>query len=154
MSKDYLAGEKKFERILIRPAAFWVERQIELRLGERVVSVDPAGRSVGTATGYGTLVWATGGAARSLTCSGHDLAGVHAVRNRADVDRLEAELAATRRVSIVAGTSISHPIACSASASAMRPASKPSTTTTYPPDISVASACSVPPMWNIGTHAT
>ena len=41
LSKDYLAGEKTFERLLIRPRAFWDERKIEMRLGERVVEVRP-----------------------------------------------------------------------------------------------------------------
>ena len=36
LSKDYLAGEKPFERILLRPPAFWGERDIEMVLGERV----------------------------------------------------------------------------------------------------------------------
>ena len=29
LSKDYLAGEKTFERLLIRPAAFWAEREVD-----------------------------------------------------------------------------------------------------------------------------
>ena len=28
LSKDYLAGEKPFERMLLRPAAFWAERHV------------------------------------------------------------------------------------------------------------------------------
>ena len=30
LSKEYLAGEKSFERLLIRPASFWAERGIDL----------------------------------------------------------------------------------------------------------------------------
>ena len=37
LSKDYLAGDKAFERILIRPERFWAERGITLIQGERVV---------------------------------------------------------------------------------------------------------------------
>ncbi len=33
LSKDYLAGEKPFEKILIRPEKFWAERNVTLRLG-------------------------------------------------------------------------------------------------------------------------
>ena len=107
LSKDYLAGEKPFERILIRPATFWPERDIAMLTGKRVVSVDPAAHEVTTADGetigYGTLIWATGGTPRSLNCSGHDLAGVHAIRTRADVERLMRELAATQRVVVIGG---------------------------------------------------
>ena len=32
LSKDYLAGEKEFERLLIRPLSFWAEREVALLL--------------------------------------------------------------------------------------------------------------------------
>ncbi|MDF0545215.1 FAD-dependent oxidoreductase [Sphingobium sp. H39-3-25] len=107
LSKDYLAQEKSFERILIRPVSFWEERNIAFLTGQRVVTVDPQARTIGTAAGetisYGRLIWAAGGHARRLTCSGHDLAGVHSVRSRADVDRMMDELATTQRVVVVGG---------------------------------------------------
>jgi 3-phenylpropionate/trans-cinnamate dioxygenase ferredoxin reductase subunit len=107
LSKDYLAGDKTFERILIRPETFWSERAVTMLPGRRVVSVDPAAHSVTTADGatfgYGKLIWATGGSARRLPCPGGDLAGVHTVRTRADVDRLMGELPATTRVVVIGG---------------------------------------------------
>ena len=107
LSKDYLAGDKPFEQILIRPAAFWRDRDVALLTGRRVVAVDPGARTVSTeggeALGYGELVWAAGGHARRLACSGHSLRGVHSVRNRADVDRMVAELASTARVAVIGG---------------------------------------------------
>ena len=107
LSKDYLAGEKSFERLLIRPPAFWAERDITMLAGRRVNGIDPAARTVTTATGetigYDTLVWATGGAPRRLSCQGHDLAGVHAIRTRADVDALIGELSTTSRVAVIGG---------------------------------------------------
>ncbi len=107
LSKDYFAGEKTFERILIRPAAFWTEREVEMLTGRRVIAVDPQAHTVttegGETIGYGELIWATGGHARRLTCSGHDLIGVHSVRSRADVDRMMGELATTTRVAVIGG---------------------------------------------------
>ncbi len=107
LSKDYLAGDKPFERLLIRPSAFWGERDIAMLLGRRVVAVDPAAHIVttddGTTIGYGQLIWATGGAPRRLACSGHDLVGVHGVRTRADVDRMIAELPDVTRVVVIGG---------------------------------------------------
>lgn len=107
LSKDYLAGEKEFERLLIRPMAFWAERQVELLLGERAAAIDPAAKVVttesGAAIGYGALVWAAGGQPRRLTCPGADLAGVHVIRRRADVDHIRAVLPGVKRVAIVGG---------------------------------------------------
>lgn len=107
LSKEYLSGEKAFERIMIRSAGFWAERDIALLLGRRVVAVDPVAHVVtcadGAIFGYRVLIWATGGAPRRLTCSGHDLAGVHAIRTRADVDRLIGELPTIARVVVVGG---------------------------------------------------
>ena len=107
LSKDYLAGDKPFDRILIRPAAFWAERDVTMLPGMAVVAVDADAHIVttadGTAIGYGTLIWATGGSPRRLTCEGHDLRGVHGVRTRADVDRMIGELPAVTRAIVVGG---------------------------------------------------
>jgi 3-phenylpropionate/trans-cinnamate dioxygenase ferredoxin reductase subunit len=107
LSKEYLAGDKAFERILIRPPAFWQERAVAMLTGRRVSSVDPQAHEIATGDGrrigYGQLIWAAGGHARRLTCSGGDLAGVHSVRSRADVDQMMAELDATTRVCVIGG---------------------------------------------------
>ena len=107
LSKDYLAGDKPFDRLLIRPAAFWSERNVRFLTGQPVVAVDAAGHQVaiadGQMLGYGTMIWATGGAPRRLSCAGRDAAGVHGVRSRADVDRMIAELPGVERVVVVGG---------------------------------------------------
>ena len=107
LSKDYLGGDKPFERLLLRPATFWGEREIEMVLGQTIVAVDPAAHALtledGARVGYGKLIWATGGAPRRLTCAGHDLSGVHAVRTRADVDAMMAELSAVEQVVVIGG---------------------------------------------------
>lgn len=107
LSKEYLAREKTFDRILIRPEKFWVERDVAMALGREVVAVEPATRSVmlsdGERVGYGSLVWAAGGDPRRLSCPGADLAGLHAVRTRDDVDRLMSQLDAGARRAVVIG---------------------------------------------------
>ncbi|MGX7895928.1 NAD(P)/FAD-dependent oxidoreductase [Tsuneonella sp. HG222] len=107
LSKEYLSGEKPFERMLIRPPAFWAERWVELMLQTNVSKIDPAAKEL-TVTGgktvtYGTLVWAAGGDARRLSCPGAQLPGVHTVRDMADADRLGAELEAGARRAVVVG---------------------------------------------------
>ncbi|OQW76875.1 MAG: pyridine nucleotide-disulfide oxidoreductase [Proteobacteria bacterium ST_bin14] len=107
LSKDYLSGEKPFERLMIRPAAFWAERSVTFRLGARVTAVLPDKHQVetdgGATIGYGKLIWAGGGAPRQLTCPGADARGIHYVRTRADVDRKVAELSQVARVAVVGG---------------------------------------------------
>ena len=107
LSKDYLADEKSFDRILIRPSQFWPERDIVVLAGKRVVMVDPSAHNVtteeGEVIGFGQLIWATGGHPRRLSCAGHTLAGVHSVRTRADVDRIKAELATIDNVVVIGG---------------------------------------------------
>ena len=107
LSKEYLAGEKEFERMLVRPEAFWDERGVELVLGTSIVAVDPQAQALtasgGERFGYNILIWATGGEPRRLGCEGGDLAGVHLVRRKADVDSIRAELDTVRRIAVVGG---------------------------------------------------
>lgn len=92
LSKEYLAGEKPFERLYIRPVDFWPERNITLSLGKAIEVVSAASRELrladGTLLTYGRLIWAAGGEPRKLPCQGGDLRGIHTVRTRADVDRI------------------------------------------------------------------
>jgi 3-phenylpropionate/trans-cinnamate dioxygenase ferredoxin reductase subunit len=107
LSKEYLAGDKPFERMLIRPAAFWTERDVALVPGRRIVAVDARAKRLaaedGTSFGYGTLIWAAGGSPRRLKCRGGDLAGVHVVRSKADVDAILAGLPGAQRVAVIGG---------------------------------------------------
>ena len=70
LSKEYFAGEKEFDRIRIRPPAFWDERNIAILTNCRVTTVDPVEHKVATADGrtigYGKLIWAAGGHARHI----------------------------------------------------------------------------------------
>jgi 3-phenylpropionate/trans-cinnamate dioxygenase ferredoxin reductase subunit len=107
LSKDYMLGQKPFERLLIRPAEYWADNGIDLLLGCEAVAIDPAAQSVtlrdGRAIGYGDLIWAAGGDPRPMNCPGHDLAGIYAVRDRAHIDAILAQLPDVDRVAIVGG---------------------------------------------------
>ncbi|WP_375291707.1 NAD(P)/FAD-dependent oxidoreductase [Qipengyuania sp.] len=107
LSKEYLAGEKPLERILIRPETFWEERDIALHLGTNVAEVDWVAHEVvtgdGRRIGYRKLIWSGGGDPRRLSCPGSDLDGIHTVRHRHDVDQLRRELDAGARRAVVVG---------------------------------------------------
>ena len=107
LSKDYFAGDKAFERIMIRPAAFWAERGVDMLLGMRVDAVDPSAHQVtlsdGAVISYGNMIWATGGSPRLLPIEGSNLLGMHVVRARADVDGMLGGLDDVADVAIVGG---------------------------------------------------
>lgn len=107
LSKEYLAGEKSFDRILIRPESFWTDKQVQLVLGADVTAIDPEEKTVaiadGRMLGYRHLIWAAGGSPRKLTCPGSDLAGIHAVRDKADVDQIMTDLDAGARRAVIIG---------------------------------------------------
>ena len=56
LSKKYLLGEMTLDRLLLRPASFYEDNRIDLRLGQRVTGIDRAGSEVHFATGR---PWAT-----------------------------------------------------------------------------------------------
>lgn len=107
LSKEYLAGDKPFERILIRPEQFWADRNVTLRLGANVNAIDPVEHQLALSDGapvsYRKLIWAGGGDPRRIACPGNDFDGVHSVRSKRDVDLLREELAAGRNRAVIVG---------------------------------------------------
>lgn len=107
LSKEFLSQEKDFERILIRPAEFWAEKEVQMILGHRAEAVDATAHTVSLSNGrslsYGRLIWATGCAARRLTCEGHDLTGVNVMRVREDAEAVLAALPDITDVVIIGG---------------------------------------------------
>ena len=107
LSKEYFAGEKTFDRIQIRPAAFWEEREVSMLLNTRVDKVDAAAHQLTTQDGatidYGKLIWATGGYPRMLALPGGDLPGVQGVRTRADVDAMKLAAETAQQIVVIGG---------------------------------------------------
>ena len=107
LSKEYLAGTKPFDRMLLRPESFWPERAIDLLTGTRVTAVEAGLHELTLSNdetlGFGKLVWATGGTPRMPDCPGAQARNIHAVRTRRDVDRILAGLGSTEQVVIVGG---------------------------------------------------
>ena len=82
LSKAYLKGELDGDRLPFRPADFYENKDIDLRLSEAVTAIDTSAKTVQTAKGslsYDKLVIATGGTpdgssgcgARSVAPSGY-----------------------------------------------------------------------------------
>ena len=105
LSKKYLSGELPATRLYLKPAAFYDDPGIEVRLNTRVERIDREAQRVvldnGTALDYSALVLATGSRARRLNADGAGLAAVHYLRGIDDVDRIRAGLKTAKRVVIV-----------------------------------------------------
>jgi len=108
LSKAYLLGEMAQERLYLRPADFYVDQRITLRLDTRVVAIDPAAKTV-TLTGdevlpYDELALTTGAHPRTLPRSiGGNLGGVFTVRDLSDADAMAPAFVAGKRVLIIGG---------------------------------------------------
>jgi 3-phenylpropionate/trans-cinnamate dioxygenase ferredoxin reductase component len=105
LSKALLAGEANAGDVVLRPAAFFAEHEIELLAGRRVVSLDRsrfrARLDDGAELEYDHLVLATGARNRRLTLPGADLDGVLALRTVADAIELRERLAQTEDLTII-----------------------------------------------------
>ncbi|KAA9164523.1 ferredoxin reductase [Amycolatopsis acidicola] len=104
LSKKFAEGE--LEQWL-RPAEFYREQDITVRLGEHVTAVEPAKRLVrtdsGAVHGYDHLVLATGARPRPLPVPGAELAGVMSLRTLADARILRKCVEERRRLVIIGG---------------------------------------------------
>jgi 3-phenylpropionate/trans-cinnamate dioxygenase ferredoxin reductase subunit len=105
LSKDYLLGKAERESIYVHPAEWYAEHDVDLRLGARVVGIDPAAREVrladGSRVGYAKLLLATGSSPRRLTVPGADADGVLYLRRVADSDQIKAAFTAVSRVAVI-----------------------------------------------------
>jgi 3-phenylpropionate/trans-cinnamate dioxygenase ferredoxin reductase subunit len=105
LSKAYLRGDVPFEKVLVRPAAFYAERGIQPMFGTRVTRIDPTAGVVELddhrRVPFDALLIATGGRNRSVSIPGGDLQGIYGLRTVRDADRIRAEIVAGRRAVVV-----------------------------------------------------
>ncbi|MBT2370305.1 FAD-dependent oxidoreductase [Streptomyces sp. ISL-10] len=101
LSKGFLTGKEERDSVFVHETGWYAQADIELHLGQTVVSIDRAAKSVrlgeGTEVHYDKLLLATGAEPRRLDIPGTGLAGVHHLRRLAHADRLRGVLAALGR---------------------------------------------------------
>ena len=107
LSKAVLKGDKPAEECILYAPDFFSEKEIDLRTGVTVQSVDLDGKSVtlddGSSLEFGSLVFATGGVVKRLPLPGADLPGVHVVRTFEDSANLGLSLKPGSRCVVVGG---------------------------------------------------
>jgi 3-phenylpropionate/trans-cinnamate dioxygenase ferredoxin reductase component len=104
LSKKFLSGDMPAERLYVKPASFYEDPQVELRLATRISEIDRGNKTLKTNNGaiaYDKLILALGSRVRRLDIEGADLDGVHYLRNIADVDGIHAELQNKKNAVIV-----------------------------------------------------
>jgi 3-phenylpropionate/trans-cinnamate dioxygenase ferredoxin reductase subunit len=118
LSKKYLAGALERERLMIRPAQFFADHQVQALLGRRVTEIVRREQRLrlddDTVLAYDALLLATGSRPRRLAAPGTELAGVHFLRTIADADRIRAECASGGRMVIIGGGYIGLEVAATA----------------------------------------
>jgi 3-phenylpropionate/trans-cinnamate dioxygenase ferredoxin reductase subunit len=118
LSKDYLQGESEREKVYVHEAGFYGEKDIDLRSGETVESIDPGGGRVrlegGEEIEFDRLLLSTGAEPRVLHVPGADLDDVHYLRTVGDSDKLRERFAKGGHLVVVGAGWIGSEVAASA----------------------------------------
>jgi NADPH-dependent 2,4-dienoyl-CoA reductase/sulfur reductase-like enzyme/nitrite reductase/ring-hydroxylating ferredoxin subunit len=117
LSKGYLSGTAAAESIPLRPASFYEEHRIELKLDARVATIDTATHQVqlvdGTRHAYDALLLATGAEPVRLEVPGANLPHVHYLRTFADGRALVATALTSKRAVVIGASFIGLEVAAS-----------------------------------------
>lgn len=120
LSKAWLKGETNAEKLALKPASFYPEAKIDLRLSTTVSTVDRTAKTVTLGSGevipYDILILATGARARRIPLPGLDLENVLELRTAAHADQLKAVLGPGARLAVIGGGYIGLEAAASARA--------------------------------------
>ena len=117
LSKKFLRGQLAEDKLALRPAAHYERLKIEIELGARATSLDPATRTVtlegGRSLAWDKLIVATGARVRRLPCPGASLEGVHYVRTIEDARGIREEMRPGKRVVVIGAGVIGAEVAAS-----------------------------------------
>lgn len=107
MLSPVLSGEKSYEEIVTHDDAWYADKRVTCRFGEKVTAIDRTARTVTGENGtvdYDKLLIATGSNPFMIPLPGHDLDGVIAYRDLEDTNRMiDAAAAGTGARAVVIG---------------------------------------------------
>lgn len=117
LSKGFLAGTGSEASNFLRPAAFYQQHKIDLRLNATVTGIDTVGRNVHLADGsghdYDALLLATGAEPVRLDLPGAELAHVHYLRTQSDSEAIVASALTSHRAVVIGASFIGLEVAAS-----------------------------------------
>lgn len=107
LSKALLAGEKTLEESYIRPLDIYTKANVEFLLGKRAEQIDRANKKITLADGsivpYDKLALTVGSRVRKVNVPGHELDGIHYLRDFSDVTKIKSHIKAGGNAVIVGG---------------------------------------------------
>jgi len=110
LTKAFLSGDTSKKKMLLRPAKFFKEHNIEVLQGKRVTRVDVEGHFVTLSDGkqikYAKVCVATGSSARGLDVRGAQLPGILPIRTWEDAEAVREAVAGKKEVVIVGASFI------------------------------------------------
>lgn len=120
LSKAYLKGELDEHRLFFRPAPFYADQRIDLRLETVASRIDVSGRRVilddGGGVDFDRAIIATGARPIRLPIAGADLPGVLELRGLDDTKAIRTAIDDSRRIVVIGGGYIGLEVAAAARA--------------------------------------
>ncbi len=109
-SKGYLSGDEDLEQVMVRPADWWEDNNVELLTRTSVVALD-ANNRIATLSNKQTVAFrkaliATGLNVRRIDLEGARLGGVHYLRTLRNADALARDAEEVERVVLIGGSYI------------------------------------------------
>jgi 3-phenylpropionate/trans-cinnamate dioxygenase ferredoxin reductase component len=105
LSKEYLAGKKSLTDFTVQNSDWYLDHNVDLRLGSPVSGMDTGAHTVGlrdgTAVHYDKLLLATGSASRRPPIPGSDADGVHYLRSYDEAELLNSVLTEGSSLAVV-----------------------------------------------------
>ncbi len=105
LSKEYLAGKKSLTDFTVQNSDWYLDHNVDLRLGSPVSRVDTGAHTVGlrdeTTAHYDKLLLATGSASRRPPIPGSDADGVHYLRSYDEAELLNSVLTEGSSLAVV-----------------------------------------------------
>lgn len=107
LSKGLLTGKMQQQQLGLRSEAFYQEANIDIRLHQRVTSIDASSQTIklrnGDQLNYDWLAITTGAKARQLNIPGHDLPEVTTIRTLDDALKIKSIMPEIKTACIIGG---------------------------------------------------
>ncbi|MFK8018023.1 MAG: NAD(P)/FAD-dependent oxidoreductase [Gammaproteobacteria bacterium] len=117
LSKTFLKGELPTERLWMKPASWYADQNVTVRLNAEVTGIDRRHKHVlidgNEVVSFNALVLATGSTPHRLNVRGHDLKGIGYLRSIDDVIAINRYAKAGRSIAIVGAGYIGLEVAAS-----------------------------------------